>query len=207
MAHPAPFDVVAIGFAATQQVGVITEGGKYPNVIPEVTEMSFNVRALNSEELIELRRRVEACFRAAAEATGCSLDLERKTSYMNVVHNAAIAETYRKHGHAFGMSFLDDEEKNLTPLGGATDCGNVSYRVPAIHPMFRIRVEKGSANHTRGFAAAANASDSQPPTLMVAKVMALTALDLLRDTELLDEAKREFEALKLPPEEELQAAL
>ncbi|KAL1414888.1 hypothetical protein MTO96_007145 [Rhipicephalus appendiculatus] len=187
--------------------GVITEGGKCPNVIPEVTAMTFNVRALNSEELIELRRRVEACFRAAAEATGCSLDLERKLSYMNVVHNVAIAETYRKHAHAFGVSFLDDEGKNVPPLGGATDCGNVSYRVPAIHPLFGLRAEKGAANHTRGFTAIANAADSQPPTLLVAKVLALTALDLLRDAELLAEAKREFAALKLPPEEELQAAL
>ncbi|KAH7972335.1 hypothetical protein HPB52_011129 [Rhipicephalus sanguineus] len=212
MAHPAPFDVVAIGFAATQKLivrfkgksahaGVITEGGKSPNVIPEMTEMIFNVRALNSKELIELRRRVEACFRAAAEATGCSVDLERKTSYMNVVHNVAIGETYRKHARAFGVSFLDDDGKNVAPLGGATDCGNVSYRVPAIHPLFGLRADKGSANHTRGFTAIANAVDSQQPTLLVAKVLALTALDLLRDAELLDEAKREFEALKLPPEE------
>ncbi|KAL3186824.1 hypothetical protein MRX96_026789 [Rhipicephalus microplus] len=253
MAHPAPFDVVSIGFAATQHLtvrfkgksahagaspweglnaldaavtayvnvsvlrqqlkptarihGVITEGGKYPNVIPEMTEMSFSVRAVNAEELIELRRRVEACFRAAADATGCSLELERKTAYMNVVHNAAIAETYRKHGHAFGMTFMDDVEKNLTPLGGATDCGNVSYRVPAIHPMFRIHVDTGSANHTRGFAAVANAADSQQPTLLVAKVLALTALDLLRNAELLSEARREFAALKLPREEELQTVL
>nr|XP_037274832.1 peptidase M20 domain-containing protein 2-like isoform X2 [Rhipicephalus microplus] len=187
--------------------GVITEGGKYPNVIPEMTEMSFSVRAVNAEELIELRRRVEACFRAAADATGCSLELERKTAYMNVVHNAAIAETYRKHGHAFGMTFMDDVEKNLTPLGGATDCGNVSYRVPAIHPMFRIHVDTGSANHTRGFAAVANAADSQQPTLLVAKVLALTALDLLRNAELLSEARREFAALKLPREKELQAVM
>ncbi|XP_050052250.2 xaa-Arg dipeptidase-like, partial [Dermacentor andersoni] len=186
--------------------GVITEGGKCPNVIPEETEMCFTVRAPSAEELAQLLRKVEPCFRAAADATGCSLDLEKKLPYMDLVHNAAIAETYRKHAHAFGVSFLDDV-KNLPPSGGATDCGNVSYRVPAIHPMFAVPTAKGSGNHTRGFATVANAADSQPPTLRVAKVLALTALDLLTDAELLREAKREFAALQLPSEEELRSAL
>ncbi|XP_065291731.2 xaa-Arg dipeptidase-like isoform X1 [Dermacentor albipictus] len=253
MAHPAPHDIVAIGFAASQQLslrfrgktahagawpweglsaldaavaayvnvsllrlqlkptnrihGVITEGGKSPNVIPEETEMCFTVRASTAEELAPLLRKVEACFRAAAEATGCSLDMEKRLPYMNILHNAAIAETYRKHAHAFGVSFLDDVVKNLPPTGGGTDCGNVSHRVPAIHPVFAVPAAKGSANHTRGFAAVANAADSQPPTLRVAKVLALTALDLLADAELLREAKREFAALQLPSEEELQSAL
>ncbi|XP_065291817.2 xaa-Arg dipeptidase-like [Dermacentor albipictus] len=187
--------------------GVITEGGKSPNVIPEETEMCFSVRAPCVEELAQLLRKVQACFRAAADATGCSLYVEKRLPYMNVVHNAAIAETYRKHAHAFGVSFLDDVVKNLPPLGGATDCGNVSYRVPAIHPLFAVPAAKGSGNHTRGFAAVANAADSQPPTLRVAKVLALTALDLLTDAELLREVKREFAALQLPPEQKLRSAL
>ncbi|XP_049526751.1 peptidase M20 domain-containing protein 2 [Dermacentor silvarum] len=253
MAHPAPDDILTLGFAATQQLslrfkgkpahagaspweglsaldaavasyvnvsllrlqlkptarihGVITEGGKSPNVIPEETEMRFSVRAPSTEELAQLLRKVEACFRAAADATGCSLDMERRLPYMNVLHNATIAETYRKHAHAFGVSFLDDVAKNAPTTGGATDCGNVSHRVPAIHPMLGVRADKGSGNHTRGFAAVANSADSQPPTLRVAKVLALTALDLLTDAELLREAKREFAALQLPPEEELQSAL
>ncbi|XP_075555090.1 peptidase M20 domain-containing protein 2-like [Dermacentor variabilis] len=252
MAHPAPDDIVAIGFAASQQLslrfrgktahagarpwegvsaldaavaayvnvsllrlqlkpttrihGVITEGGKSPNVIPEESEMGFTVRATTAEELAQLMRKVEACFRAAADATGCSLEVEKRLPYMNVVHNAAIVETYRKHAHAFGVSFLDDVVKNLPPTGGGTDCGNVSHRVPAIHPLFAVPAAKGSANHTRGFAAVANTADSQAPTLRVAKVLALTALDLLADAELLREAKREFAALQLPSEEELQSA-
>ncbi|XP_075536384.1 xaa-Arg dipeptidase-like [Dermacentor variabilis] len=111
--------------------GVITEGGKCPNVIPEETEMCFTVRAPSAED--QLLPKVEACFRAAADATGCSLDMEKKLPYMNFMHN--------------------------------------------------------------------------PPTLRVAKVLALTALDLLTDAELLREAKREFAALQLPSEEELQSAL
>ncbi|KAL1414889.1 hypothetical protein MTO96_007146 [Rhipicephalus appendiculatus] len=187
--------------------GVITEGGKFPNVIPEDTEMVFTIRAPNAQGLIELRPRAEACFRAAADATGCSLDIERKPAYMNVVQNSVIAETYRKHAHAFGVSFVDDVVKDTPTSGGGTDCGNVSYRVPTIHPLFGLRAHEGSMNHTRGFTTVANAADSQPPTLRVAKILALTVLDLLRDADLLREAKREFTARKLPSEEELRTAL
>ncbi|XP_049527470.1 xaa-Arg dipeptidase-like [Dermacentor silvarum] len=193
--------------------GVITEGGKSPNVIPEETEMRFSVRAASTEELAQLLRKVEACFRAAADATGCSLDMEKRLPYMNVVHNASHCRNLPEARPRFrkecfeGVSFLDDVVENLPPLGGATDCGNVSYRVPAIHPLFGVPATNGSANHMRAFAYVAQAADSQPPTLRVAKVLALTALDLLTDAELLREVKREFAALQLPSEEELQSAL
>ncbi|XP_050036452.1 peptidase M20 domain-containing protein 2-like isoform X1 [Dermacentor andersoni] len=182
--------------------GVITNGGRYPNVIPEEAEMSYFVRAPSTEELVELKRRVEACFQAAAEAAGCTAHLDRRSTYMHVVHNDAMARAYRKHARALGVSFVDDVVTNLPPSGAATDCGNVSHRVPTIHPLFGVPSAQGAANHTREFAAVANAVDSQAPTLRSAKALALTVLDLLRDAELLGEAQREFAAQRLPLEKE-----
>ncbi|KAL1471081.1 hypothetical protein MTO96_040114, partial [Rhipicephalus appendiculatus] len=80
--------------------GVITEGGRYPNVIPEETELQFFVRSDSNAELLLLRDRVEACFKGAAEATGCTVSIRREAFYMHVIQNAAIAESYRKHGHS-----------------------------------------------------------------------------------------------------------
>ncbi|XP_070378399.1 xaa-Arg dipeptidase-like isoform X2 [Dermacentor albipictus] len=172
MAHPAPHDIVAIGFAASQQ--------------------------------LSLRFRGKTAHAGAWPWEGLSALDAAVAAYVNVsLLRLQLKPTNRIHG----VSFLDDVVKNLPPTGGGTDCGNVSHRVPAIHPVFAVPAAKGSANHTRGFAAVANAADSQPPTLRVAKVLALTALDLLADAELLREAKREFAALQLPSEEELQSAL
>ncbi|KAH7972579.1 peptidase M20 domain-containing protein 2 [Rhipicephalus sanguineus] len=188
--------------------GVITDGGKYPNVIPEASEAIYFVRAPSTEELAEVKRKVKACFHAAAEATGCTVEIEEQSlPYMHMIHNDAMARTYRKHANALGVTFVDDVVENMPPSGAGTDCGNVSHRVPTIHPVFGIGSARGPANHTRGFADVANAADSQPPTLRAAKVLALTALDLLTDSELMGEVKREFAALQLPPEEEMRAML
>lgn len=181
--------------------GVITEGGGSPNVIPEEAEMSYNIRAPSTAELVELTRRVEACFHAAAEATGCTAHIDAPAMYMHIVHNSAMARTYRKHSHALGVTFLDDVGNNLVLSGASTDCGNVSHRVPTIHPVFAIGSAQGPANHTRGFADVANAAESQPPTLRAAKALALTVLDLLMDAELMCEVQREFVALQLLSEE------
>ncbi|KAH8029213.1 hypothetical protein HPB51_023778 [Rhipicephalus microplus] len=84
--------------------GVITEGGRYPNVIPEKTELQFCVRSDSNAELLLLRDRVEACFKGAAEATGCSVGIRREPFYMDVIQNAAVAACYRKHGHSHGKT-------------------------------------------------------------------------------------------------------
>ncbi|XP_077536400.1 peptidase M20 domain-containing protein 2-like [Haemaphysalis longicornis] len=187
--------------------GVITEGGKYPNIIPEATEMRFFVRSPSTEELIEALGKVEACFHGAAEATGCTVTIETMGTYMHVIHNATIAKTYRKHAHSLGVSFVDDFVQNMPPAGASTDCGNVSHRIPTVHPMFGLgdtAAARGPMNHTREFTDWAGAAESQAPTLRAAKIMALTILDLFTDPEILRQAKEEFSALSIPPEEELR---
>ncbi|XP_077536517.1 peptidase M20 domain-containing protein 2-like [Haemaphysalis longicornis] len=182
--------------------GVISEGGKYPNIIPEETEMRFFVRSPSTEDLLQILGKVEACFRGAAEATGCTVSIEKEATYMHLIQNATIAKSYRKHGHSLGVSFVDDYIKNLPTTGASTDCGNVSHRVPTVHPMFGLVEEKGNrgpAHHTREFAVLAGAAESQAPTLRAAKTLALTVLDLLTNPELLREAKEEFAAHSTQP--------
>ena len=52
--------------------GVITHGGDKPNIIPSLTRAEFIVRARDRDALARLKERVLACFRAGAEASGCS---------------------------------------------------------------------------------------------------------------------------------------
>ncbi|XP_049527169.1 peptidase M20 domain-containing protein 2-like isoform X1 [Dermacentor silvarum] len=188
--------------------GIIAEGGKYANVIPEETELRFCVRSDSNAELILLRDRVEACFKGAAEATGCEVSIRRAAAYMDVIQNAAIAASYRKHGHSLGLTFIDDYVKKLTVSGASTDCGNVSHRVPTLHAVYSVGSKekvRGPANHTHQFATLAGSEEAQSPTLRTAKVLALTVLDLLTDAELMRKAQAEFAALQLQSDAELQA--
>lgn len=54
--------------------GIITHGGERPNIIPAYTELHYDIRVTRLKELSELKAKVEACFRAAAQATGCKVN-------------------------------------------------------------------------------------------------------------------------------------
>lgn len=56
--------------------GVITQTGKAANLIPDYAEGLFSVRAPTMKKLDALRNRVAPIFDAAAQATGCTVELE-----------------------------------------------------------------------------------------------------------------------------------
>lgn len=174
--------------------GIITESGSYPNIIPEASKMMYHIRGQTVDEMNRLVARAEDCFEAAAKATNCALTLTKDVVYMDVVHNVALSKVYLKHGHNLGVKFTDVDLGCTEVCGASTDAGNVSHVVPLIHPVFAIPTE--GINHTPAFAQGANSPQAQPPTLRAAKIMALTALDLLRNPALVSEVKAEFDQWK-----------
>ena len=56
--------------------GVIAEGGKRPNVIPESGRLDYYIRSRTLKEADELKRRALRCFEGAAMATGCNVEYE-----------------------------------------------------------------------------------------------------------------------------------
>ena len=56
--------------------GIITNGGAKANIIPEVASMQYILREDTKASLQTLCARAECVFRAAAQATGCSVDLD-----------------------------------------------------------------------------------------------------------------------------------
>ena len=55
--------------------GIITNGGNKPNIIPEMSEMEYCVRGLEDKDVIELLKKVIACAKGVANATGKALIL------------------------------------------------------------------------------------------------------------------------------------
>ena len=75
--------------------GVITHGGDKPNIIPSLTRAEFIVRARDRGALARLKERVLACFRAGAEASGCTVEVQQRGhEYLDMRHNAPIVEAY-----------------------------------------------------------------------------------------------------------------
>ena len=130
---------------------IITDGGQAPNVVPAYTRSEWYVRAASTERLSELSQSVRACFEAAAQATGCRVEINRHGNpYITMVNNPVMASIYADNSAAIGREMPTMDELGY-PAGGSSDMGNVSHVVPSIHPM--IGIDSGDAvNHQFEFA-------------------------------------------------------
>ncbi|KAM7303373.1 peptidase M20 domain-containing protein 2 [Ixodes scapularis] len=169
--------------------GIVKEGGTAANVIPEHTEMEFTFRAKDTKNLLVLKEKLESCFKAAATATGCSVELKDDGPVVeNLISNKPMSKVFEAFARAVGFP----SESGLDENTGSTDAGNVSHVIPTLHPMFELK--STGINHTAEFAKATNTPDSFGLTLKTAKALALTALEVMRDPEFLKEIKKQFES-------------
>lgn len=173
---------------ASRVHGVILDGGKAANVIPDYTEAAFQVRAVTSEQTEEHVGRVIACAEAAATATGTTVEIERGHLYAERKNNHAIAGRVADYLRDAGEKV---EEPVLRGGVGSSDIGNVSLRLPAIHPYLKV-MERGTPSHSLEMTAAAATQDAHEATLRMAAALAKAGADLFCDGWLLDQARREF---------------
>ncbi|KAH6884570.1 hypothetical protein B0T10DRAFT_579291 [Thelonectria olida] len=174
--------------------GVIRQGGAEPNIIPDSTSLEYYVRDGSTEQVHDLSHKVEACFKAGAAATGCTVECgwQLDQDYMELRPNLAMSGEFTRHMKAFGRQYLSDSGPQ--PMGASTDMGNVTFRVPGIHPMFCVGTTDPTVQpHTPQFAAAAGTEEALKRALDCSKGLAATALGLLLVPELLGKARDEFE--------------
>jgi metal-dependent amidase/aminoacylase/carboxypeptidase family protein len=169
--------------------GVITKGGEQANIIPEYTSAEFYLRAITVEYCHELLRRFRAAAEGAATATGCRVTVSADpTVHEPLRPNATMSRLF-----ASNLALIDfPEDPDDGQAGyGSTDCGNVSQRLPTIHPYIRISPD-GVPGHSRDFAQWARSPLARTGMVAGAKALALTALDLLAYPEALAQAKQDF---------------
>jgi amidohydrolase len=163
---------------ATDRIhGFITKGGDAPNVIPAHTSARYIVRGINIQELEELRPKVYRCFEAGALATGAKLEIRSGDKpYAHMIHDAEIAQFYRKNAETLGRSF-PDLGAAAERAAGSTDMGNVSLALPSIHPFVGIN-SLPAVNHQPEFTAHCITPTADQALLDGALAMAWTAIDI-----------------------------
>lgn len=167
--------------------GIITEGGVAPNIIPEKAVARFYVRAAERSYLNEVVEKVMKCAEGAAISTGCRLEHRNfELSFDNLVTNTVLAEVFENNLRELGEPLHEARE-----MMGSTDMGNVSHVVPAIHPYIAIG-DKGLPGHTKEFLEAAGSSQGHKGLITGAKALAMTAVDILADPEIIKKAREEF---------------
>jgi amidohydrolase len=169
--------------------GIIVEGGHTPNIIPERAVARFYVRAKEKKYMLEVKEKVIACAKGAELSTGAKLSYRNfELGFDNLVTNKTMAEVFKANLKELGYHDISDEEEGI----GSTDMGNVSQVVPAIHPHIAI-AEKDVVPHSLEFLKAAGSTRGKETAVLSAKVLAMTALDIMTREELLKKIKEEFE--------------
>ena len=174
---------------------VVVDGGRVPNVVPERSELNIFVRSKYPETLKDLVGRVEDVLRGAALMTGTGLEIITPpyTNEMPVRSNGPLGRSWVRSQRERGRDPLPAGVVSETIAAG-TDFGNVSQRLPGIHPLIKVTDRTGVALHTREMERAAGGATGDAAAVDGAYGLAAVALDWLHDGGFRRAVRTDFEA-------------
>ena len=176
----------------TNIYGVFADGGgKKCSVIPDFAAVKYLVRAATVRDIRKIRELFERCAEAACKAVGTTYRIwNNELGNMDVVTNETLSDTFNKYYEEVGGGFMPHKE-----IGASTDMGDVSHRVPAIHPWLGLDCPE-LLLHSEEFAKETITEKADKVIECGAKALALTGLEVLTNPEFLKKVKEEFDEAK-----------
>ena len=170
--------------------GIIRDGGTAPNVIPDYASIEYYFRAPTMAYAREISEKAINMVEAISEANGTNVEYSEYTcAYDDTVINYKLADVLTEKFGEIGVEIVQPVNE---VAGGSTDVGAVSYKCPTIQGNIQI-VDEGISLHTREVAEATISPAGREGLVKGAQGIALTALELLENPELLAEIKEEQE--------------
>lgn len=171
--------------------GIITHGGAAPNIVPDLTSGRWYLRTPVDDDLDAMVERFRTMADAAAAATGCTVEvaIDPVNRCRTMLNNPTMVDLWTKHLVEAGR-----QPDPVDPQAGSTDMANVSHEVPTIHPYIQI-APRGTPWHSREAAAHAGGPDGDEALPIAIRVLAATALDLVRDPGLVERAWSELRSM------------
>ncbi|MBI5968400.1 MAG: amidohydrolase [Deltaproteobacteria bacterium] len=172
---------------------IVTKGGINVNVVPELAQAEFAVRALDTATMEETFRRVVNCARGAELATGAKLEFKEPRVYLTApIAVPPLTMAVRNQLRSLGIA--DEEVKDFADFA-SSDLGRVGFFHPTVNLWFKIAPE-GVAPHTDAFREAAASEEGWKATVIAGKAIALAAYDLLNNPEKVKQIREKFKQLK-----------
>jgi aminobenzoyl-glutamate utilization protein B len=197
---------------------VITNGGKAPNVVPDFAEVYYYVRHGNRKTVVEIFDRITKAAEGAALGTGTRMDYEliggthellpnttlQQLMYTNLIKVGGV--NYTEEEKIFGKAIIKSlgiENENLEKASiiqpyktldlsfGSTDVGDVSFTVPTAG-MGSATWVPGTPAHSWQAVAAGGTDIGNKGMMVAAKTIALTAIDLYLNPNIILKAKEEL---------------
>ncbi len=174
--------------------GIITDGGRAPNVVPEFAAANFMFRCRDRNYLADVVvGRMMQAAEGAALMTGATLEVQEfYPFYENVRPNSVVATALKANAEAIGIN-LDAPFPGRQGSAASTDFGNLSQAIPAFELRYAVS-ETPVPSHSREMCDTAATPYACERALDVAHALALTACDFLNAPELLSAARNDFGA-------------
>ena len=172
--------------------GVIIEGGKRANIVPDRAVGRFTLRARDLSTLARVEKRFRGAVRAAARSTGARASVRSLDHpYAEMITNRVLADLFKKELRRLGRRTVDTPRRKM----GSLDMGNVSQRVPSVHPYVAI-APRSVPLHSRGFATLAGGRRGRAGLRVAMQCLAMVGMGALTDSTTLQRARREFDAFR-----------
>lgn len=202
---------------------IITNGGKSANIVPDFAEVEYFFRSPKRDIVEEIKQRAIKAAEGAAMGTGTTMTYEIMSGNYERLFNQHLSQVLQRNLELVGGPKLNNREKDFalkmmensgvkdlslinkmkeveplqpeheTLTGASSDVGNVSWVVPV--GSFGIATYPPSGGgHCWQQTAAGGMSIGFKGMMCSAKVLYLTAYDLLNDPKLLREVTDEFDA-------------
>jgi len=170
--------------------GIITEGGKAPNVVPDRAAAEVWIRYPDQVYLAQLRDRVNDAARGAALATGTKVRIDVDSAARDGIAVAALNDLAFAYLKRFGATKVEEEAGRPVPY---EETGTVATQIPG------VGVTSHSSNggyHTFEMEADALGEVGHHGFLVDAQAMAAVLYHYATDAPYRATVKREFDGLK-----------
>lgn len=171
--------------------GIITDGGKAANIVPERAAAQFYIRADDRPHLDTVVERVFNVARGAALAVGAKLTISEVKAYDNKLNVETLNKLLMQEAKEVGAQSITPPRK----VTGSTDFSCVTYRVPGA--CLRVAfVPFDTSSHSVEWVEAAKSPAAHDAVVAAAKALAGACYDIARSPEFLDRIKKEFAAAR-----------
>ena len=158
---------------------IFHDGGSLPNVIPGRAELWVDVRANDSQYMMDLEERVKNMAEGAATMTGCSVEWSRLGKSMDSFKRHPMLEVlYYKHAQEYLEKVGSPDESWSKLAVASSDICNVSQIMPTVHLSVKIGRE-GLPGHSKEWTACAGTSEAEEALLTSVAIAYDSILDYL----------------------------
>lgn len=168
---------------------IIDAGGVSPNVVQSHASVLYMTRSNKVKDNIELQKRVDKLAEGATIMTETTYERCFIDGTSELLPNFTLEEALYNNLKLYYDNLVLDSNNGFE--AGSTDVGDVSW----LTPTAQIEVDcwpKGTEPHTYEVVACGKSDEAHNKMLIASKVLAATAIDMLKDPTIIEKAKAEY---------------